>query len=87
VVCGHTIGRYAFIGAGAVVAKDVPDYALVVGVPGRIVGWMCQCGIRLAFTLGDEPAVQRTQCQSCGACYLKRGATVAEELAMTVPTS
>lgn len=47
IVCGYTIGRYAFIGAGAVVTKDVPDYALVVGVPGRIVGWMCQCGVRL----------------------------------------
>ena len=48
VVCGHTIGRYAFIGAGAVVTKDVPDYALVVGNPGRVSGWMCQCGIKLA---------------------------------------
>src|SRR3954463_3599020 len=48
VVCGHTIGRDAFIGAGAVVTKDVPDYALVVGNPGRVSGWMCECGIRLA---------------------------------------
>jgi UDP-2-acetamido-3-amino-2,3-dideoxy-glucuronate N-acetyltransferase len=44
----HTIGRYAFIGAGAVVTKDVPDYALVVGNPGRISGWMCRCGVTLA---------------------------------------
>ena len=48
IVCGHTIGRYAFIGAGAVVTKDVPDYALVVGNPGRVTGWMCQCGVKLA---------------------------------------
>src|SRR5581483_10636248 len=48
VVCGHTIGRYAFIGAGAVVTKDVPDYALLVGNPGRISGWMCECGAKLA---------------------------------------
>ena len=41
IVCGHTIGRYAFVGAGAVVTSDVPDYALVVGNPGRITGWMC----------------------------------------------
>ncbi|NIV15031.1 MAG: N-acetyltransferase, partial [Aliifodinibius sp.] len=44
IVCGITIGRFAFIGAGAVVTKDVPEYALVVGNPGRIVGWMCRCG-------------------------------------------
>src|SRR5207244_3635092 len=48
VVCGHPIGRYAFIGAGAVVTKAVPDYALVVGNPGRVTGWMCECGVKLA---------------------------------------
>ncbi len=47
VVCGITIGRYAFIAAGAVVAKDVPDYALMVGVPARHVGWMSRHGVRL----------------------------------------
>jgi len=47
IICGHTIGRYAFIGAGAVVTKDVPDYALVLGNPGEIKGWMCKCGVRL----------------------------------------
>jgi UDP-2-acetamido-3-amino-2,3-dideoxy-glucuronate N-acetyltransferase len=47
IVCGITIGRYAFIGAGAVVLKDVPDHALVVGNPGRQIGWMCECGIKL----------------------------------------
>jgi UDP-2-acetamido-3-amino-2,3-dideoxy-glucuronate N-acetyltransferase len=47
VVCGVTVGRYAFVGAGAVVAKDVPDYALVVGVPGRFAGWMSRHGHRL----------------------------------------
>jgi len=48
IVCGTTIGRYAFIAAGAVVTKDVPDYALIVGVPGRIAGWMSRHGYRLA---------------------------------------
>jgi UDP-2-acetamido-3-amino-2,3-dideoxy-glucuronate N-acetyltransferase len=51
VVCGHTIGRYAFVGAGAVVTKDVPDHAIVVGNPARQTGWMCQCGARLTESL------------------------------------
>jgi UDP-2-acetamido-3-amino-2,3-dideoxy-glucuronate N-acetyltransferase len=66
IVCGHTVGRYAFVGAGAVVTKDVPDYALVVGNPGRISGWMCQCGIKLAS--GATPPAAAT-CASCGARY------------------
>ncbi len=57
IVCGHTIGRYAFIGAGAVVTKDVPDYALVVGNPARQRGWMCDCGVKL-----DE----QLHCSACG---------------------
>jgi UDP-2-acetamido-3-amino-2,3-dideoxy-glucuronate N-acetyltransferase len=69
VVCGHTIGRYAFIGAGAVVTKDVPDYALVVGNPGRVSGWMCECGVKLAN--GASPPIQGT-CRSCGAMYISR---------------
>ena len=50
IVCGHTIGRYAFIGAGAVVTKDVPDYALMVGNPARQIGSVCECGGRLDHT-------------------------------------
>lgn len=49
IICGHTIGRFAFVGAGAVVTKDVPDFALVVGNPARIVGWMSEAGKRLVF--------------------------------------
>ncbi len=49
VVCGNTIGRYAFIGAGAVVTKDVPDYALIIGNPGRHAGWVSEHGLRLTF--------------------------------------
>lgn len=59
IVCGNTIGEYAFVGAGAVVTRDVPAYALVVGTPARRIGWMCQCGIRLP----DSPGEIR-----CGAC-------------------
>lgn len=47
IVCGHNVGRYALIGAGAVVTKDVPDYALVVGNPAGIIGYVCECGNRL----------------------------------------
>lgn len=47
VVCGHTIGTYAFVGAGAVVTQDVPPYALMIGTPARRLGWMCECGERL----------------------------------------
>jgi UDP-2-acetamido-3-amino-2,3-dideoxy-glucuronate N-acetyltransferase len=74
IVCGHTIGAYAFVGAGAVVTRDVPDYALVVGNPGRIAGWMCECGVRL----GGGPAVPReTSCQACGTRYGALGGALA----------
>jgi UDP-2-acetamido-3-amino-2,3-dideoxy-glucuronate N-acetyltransferase len=66
VVCGHTIGRFAFIGAGAVVTREVPDYALVVGNPGRVVGWMCECGVKLAT--GTRPP-QSATCAACGLKY------------------
>ncbi len=64
VVCGHDIGEYAFVGAGAVVTKNVPAYALVTGVPARRVGWMCRCGTRLPA--GTSPA-----CPACGQRYVE----------------
>ncbi len=59
VVCGVTIGEYAFVGAGSVVTRDTPAYALVFGVPARQRGWMCRCGIRLATS---------SEIVTCGAC-------------------
>ncbi|MDD5680950.1 MAG: DapH/DapD/GlmU-related protein [Candidatus Omnitrophica bacterium] len=63
IVCGVTIGSYAFIGAGAVVKEDVPDYALVVGVPARQIGWACKCGVTL-MSKGNI-----SKCKACGAEY------------------
>ena len=70
ILCGTTIGSYAFIGAGAVVTKNVPDFALVVGNPGRITGWMCECGAKLAS--GPTPPPE-ARCDSCGTQYRHTG--------------
>jgi UDP-2-acetamido-3-amino-2,3-dideoxy-glucuronate N-acetyltransferase len=67
VVCGHTLGRYSFVGAGAVVTRDVKDHALVVGNPARQIGWMCACGERLRVEKGAGA------CGRCGERYVERG--------------
>ena len=63
ILCGITVGRHAFVGAGAVVTADVPDHALVLGNPARRKGWMCVCGSKLKVIGG------RARCQACGARY------------------
>jgi UDP-2-acetamido-3-amino-2,3-dideoxy-glucuronate N-acetyltransferase len=63
IICGTTLGRYCFIGAGAVVTKNVPDYALVLGNPAKPVGWMCECGERLTDKL---------ECFACEKSYEKK---------------
>ena len=69
IVCGITLGEYAFIGAGAVVTRDVPAYGLVYGNPGQLQGWMCSCGERLDFV--DQADKIRAACESCGAAYIQ----------------
>jgi UDP-2-acetamido-3-amino-2,3-dideoxy-glucuronate N-acetyltransferase len=66
IVCGVTLGEYSFVGAGAVVSSNVPAYALVVGVPARRIGWMCQCGERL-------PETGTSTCAACGSTYERSG--------------
>jgi UDP-2-acetamido-3-amino-2,3-dideoxy-glucuronate N-acetyltransferase len=63
IVCGITLGEYCFIGAGAVVTADVPPFGLMLGVPARRAGWMCQCGVRLKVSDGAA------RCAACGAGY------------------
>jgi UDP-2-acetamido-3-amino-2,3-dideoxy-glucuronate N-acetyltransferase len=73
VVCGTTIGRYAFVGAGSVITRDVPDYALFYGNPAKLRGWICACGIKIDLGAGDE---SQGQCSSCGAGYVRHGMKV-----------
>ncbi len=73
IVCGHTLGKHCMIGAGAVVTKDVPDYALVVGTPGRVIGWVSEAGKRLKF---DESG--KAFCEKSGKKYQFKDNLVAE---------
>lgn len=73
IVCGHDIGRYAFVGAGSVVTKNVPDYAMVYGSPARIRGYVCRCGEKLNFIDG------KAKCPACGLEYEMNENSVVKE--------
>ena len=73
IVCGHTVGRWALIGAGAVVTKNVPDHALMLGVPAVRKGWVCECGQILRFV------AKRAQCADCGRRYEENDGQIREE--------
>jgi predicted dehydrogenase/acetyltransferase-like isoleucine patch superfamily enzyme len=72
IMCGLTLGRFSFVGAGAVVLDDVPDFALVVGNPAKIKGWMCSCGIQLHFYK------DKATCNACGSKYRKKEDKIVE---------
>ncbi len=67
VVCGVTLGEYSFVGAGAVVTRDVPAHALMAGVPAKRTGWMCECGVKLS----EE--ILEIRCGACGKEYALKG--------------
>lgn len=71
IVCGTTVGRYALIGAGAVITKDVPDYGLMLGVPARRAAWACRCGETLKSATGNK-----YNCSACKNEYEQRGETL-----------
>lgn len=64
IICGVTIGRYAFIGAGSLIRKDVKPYAIMVGVPAKCIGWMCKCGIKLTGLTDND-----LLCKQCNSRY------------------
>ena len=77
IVCGHTLGRYCFIGAGSVVTRDVPDYGLIVGNPGKLTGFVCFCGEKLDFKV-DPVVCDSCQCGACQRRYQQNGLIVNE---------
>ena len=80
IVCGSTIGRYAFIGAAVVVTKDIPDYALAHSVPAQLAGWMCECGEKLHFTVTSSDTIENAVCHQCNQSYLKKGMVIRPRL-------
>jgi UDP-2-acetamido-3-amino-2,3-dideoxy-glucuronate N-acetyltransferase len=74
IICGHTIGEYAMIGAGSVVTKDVRPFSIMVGNPAKHMGWACKCGEKLSFE--DK----RAKCPSCGSEYIENTSSNIQEI-------
>jgi UDP-2-acetamido-3-amino-2,3-dideoxy-glucuronate N-acetyltransferase len=77
VICGCTVGRHAFVGAGAVVTGDIPDFGLMLGSPARLAGWMCRCGTKLHLE-ADLESKEKATCTKCQRRYAKDGGVVRE---------
>ena len=77
IICGITIGKYAFVGAGALVNKNIPDYALVYGVPARVQGWMCYCGVKLNLSNSADSS-ETAECTNCKRKHKKNGMNTTE---------
>lgn len=77
IICGVTIGKHAMIGAGAVVNSDVPDYGIVVGVPAKHIGWICECGNKLKLPKSSKSR-EKGVCRICSRKYKKAGLKVSE---------
>jgi len=78
IVCGHMIGKYAFVGAGAVVTRDIPAHALMVGNPAEISGWMCRCGFKL------DQKNDRLECRACGNRYQLKGEVLEKNMSLLI---
>jgi UDP-2-acetamido-3-amino-2,3-dideoxy-glucuronate N-acetyltransferase len=77
ILCGLTLGRYCVVGAGGVVTRDVPDYAVVYGNPARIRSWACWCGVGIDLG-GDDAGTRECVCEACGRRYRREGRRVAQ---------
>ena len=78
IVCGVTLGKYSFIGAGAVVTRDIPDYSMVYGNPAYVKGWVCECGVKLNLTSSDSSR-ETAKCDACFKEFIKDNLVITKQ--------